>query len=566
MCGLTGCISNGNVCKIILESLKMLKGRGYDSTGIYFKNSNLEYLVKYGIDSVSGNIFSLLEDSIKNSYGNIGIGHTRWATHGAKTNSNAHPHMSNNGNITIVHNGIISNYLELKNKYLSEYNFHSTTDSEVIANLLEHFMKSFTIDESLKLLSESMVGTWSIIISISDSDSLYFLKNKSPLLIGFNKDLAIITSEESGLLSLVNQYYTFDDMTYGFITQTEIILYKGNSELNYPSDDFYNELPLDTSSNMYKEICDQQNLIIYNSDIKIDFNNFSKLIILGCGSSYNAGLIGGHYIRNLKVFNTVEIIEASLFNDSYLVDTEKLCIVVISQSGETRDLDNAISNIKNIPIIGIINVQNSLIAKKCQHVIYTKCGKEYAVASTKSTTAQIIALMKIGEIKKYGCYSEKFLKYLSLFKEQVKHIINDGSDSFDITARKILDSNGSLFILGTDNLYYTALEGALKIKEIGYIHAEGYPMSALKHGTYALITRETNIIMLYQSETHYTKSIKEELLLRGANIISVNVPHNEIFYPLLSIIALQLISYNIAILKNINPDMPRNLAKVVTTD
>ena len=666
MCGIFGTIrnfncNNINIVKLILRGLNLLKNRGYDSCGIYLNNiDNIKYIKKFGIDGdkINNNgynindIFILLEknlDKIEDpSIYNVGIGHTRWATHGGKTDFNSHPHISNDNKITLVHNGIISNYEELKNIYLKNYEFKSNTDTEVIANMIQYLRLTYPlleIEDILKELSNILEGTWACIIHIEDKiNKLYFIKNESPLLIGKNNSITILTSEPSGFLNQVDKYILLREKTYGYVdTNGEIKINGEYTELDLiKSDDNEIELSSEYKHWMLKEIYDQINLSVltdpitniirYNKNsinLNLDFIKKEQkyLYIIGCGSSYYAGLIASNYFRYTKAFEFVNVFDGGEFTKAHLEsinDPEKnLLIILLSQSGETRDLNIATticreysSNRKNklqinklindstileftsnnlyndkinnnkegeIKILGIINVIGSLISRRTIDNIYTNCGRENAVASTKSCTAQIISCLLLAIYKSeinntlIPELKNKFINDLDNLQSDIIKTI-ELNDVIEKIAKKIISKNKfNMFLLGKDELCGSALEGALKIKEIAYIHAEGFNITALKHGSYALIEKDTPIIIIYKNRDHFIKSIVEEIKTRGAYVIeissecinsedSIKLPINKTFTGLLSVIVLQLLSYHLCLLKGNDPDRPRNLAKVVTVD
>jgi len=684
MCGIFGIIKikntnlnlniSTNLQELIISALNLLKNRGYDSCGIYLTNQSeseynnkYEFIEKFGIDGEiiknkklnqikTYDIFNLMEDKIKQIPVNInftkGIGHTRWATHGGKTDSNSHPHISSNGKIKLVHNGIISNYDELKQKYLPNYKFNSSTDTEVIANMIEYLKETEptkSMEEILNLLIELMEGTWACIISDFDNPSkLFFIKNESPLLIGLSESEQVImfTSEPSGFMNMISKYILLREKTYGYISTNGEIKINGEYkelELIKSTD---NDIKLNPSYShwMIKEINDQSKLNVlidpitnqlrYSQDNiilpNIDFIRGCKyLYIIACGSSYYAGLLASNYFRFTKAFEFVNVFDGGEFTRAHLeaIDNpeENLLVLLISQSGETRDLNIAAticrefssnrkkklkpnnllykndsvndfvnieqnnnleleSNNNEIKIIGIINVIGSLISRRTIENIYTNCGRENAVASTKSCTSQILACLLLA-IYKSELNSKlkpelknKFLFDLNKLQTDIIQTIGLEEKIKSISANILKKNKSSIFILGKDELNGAALEGALKIKEIAYLHAEGYNISALKHGPYAMIETDTPIILLYKNRDHFVKSIVEEIKTRGAYVIeisydcnyndsnSIQIPTNKTFTGLLCVIVMQLLSFHLSIAQGINPDMPRNLAKVVTVD
>jgi len=685
MCGIFGIIkilkinniNSMNIQSMILSALNLLKNRGYDSCGIYLNgepNNSIEFIDKIGVDgdiiqklknekNYTGDIFEIMKEKInllseKKCETNFvkGIGHTRWATHGGKTDYNSHPHISNDNKIKLVHNGIISNYDELKKKYLNEYNFSSSTDTEVIANMIQYLKYTYPLnpmEEILKKLSELMEGTWACIISDSDyNNKLFFIKNESPLLIGKSEDsenqVIMFTSEPSGFMNMVSKYILLREKTYGYIsTDGEIKINGEYKELDLiKSSD--NDLKLDPSYShwMIKEIYDQsklnvlidpitQNLRYSQSNVILPNLSFiagcKYLYIIACGSSYYAGVLAANYFRFTKAFEFVNVFDGGEFTKAHLEAIEEpeknLLVVLISQSGETRDLNiaaticrefssnrkktlqpnnllhkndstndfinNITENAKNISnenlnceikIIGIINVIGSLISRRVVENIYTNCGRENAVASTKSCTAQILVCLLLA-IYKSELNSKlkpdlkvKFLNDLDKLKIDIDYTIGLEDKIKSISSNILEKKKSSMFLLGKDELQGAALEGALKIKEIAYLHAEGYNISALKHGPYAMIEKDTPIILLYKNRDHFVKSIIEEIKTRGAFVIeispdcvfadenSIQIPSNRTFTGMLCVIVLQLLSYHLSIAQSINPDMPRNLAKVVTVD
>jgi glucosamine--fructose-6-phosphate aminotransferase (isomerizing) len=500
--------------------------------------------------------------------------------------------------------------------------------------------------EILKELTILLEGTWACIIQVEDElDRLYFIKNENPLLIGKNDELFILTSEPSGFMNMVEKYILLRDKTYGYLdTNGNIEIYGEYTELKLiKSEDNDITLPNEYEHWMYKEIHDQINLSVltdpitnnirYNYEniiLNLDFIKPCKyLYIIGCGSSYYAGLIASNYFRYTRAFEFVNVFDGGEFTKAHLDAVENpeknLLIILISQSGETRDLNiatticreyssnrrnkleinnlinnsysfedistpekintnnNQIDELDEIKILGIINVIGSLISRRTIDNIYTNCGRENAVASTKSCTSQIIACLLLAIYKseinnKLNIdLKTKFINDLDKLQINITETIQL-EDQIKRIAKEIINKNKfNMFLLGKDELYGSALEGALKIKEIAYIHAEGFNITALKHGPYALIEENTPIIVIYKERDHFIKSIIEEIKTRGAFVIeispkcndnsnSIRLPTNKTFTGLLAVIALQLLSYHLSILKEINPDRPRNLAKVVTVD
>jgi glucosamine--fructose-6-phosphate aminotransferase (isomerizing) len=666
MCGIFGCIRNSqskietSLGDLIIKALNLLKNRGYDSCGVFLTDEINSYITKFGIDGEIikkakeegiNDIFVLLEKDLQKLENSekytSGIGHTRWATHGGKTDYNSHPHNSNNNKITLVHNGIISNCEDLKQKYLSTFEFKSNTDTEVIANLIQYLQEennTKTFEEILSLATNILDGTWACIIHNKDEpNKLFFMKNENPLLIGLSENLIMLTSEPSGFMNLVDNYLLLREKTYGYVTSNTYKIngdYKELALLKNNDDD----ITLSKSFNhwMRKEIQDQTklNVLIDPINKKLRYNQsnilfnmeFIKpckyLYIIACGSSYYAGLIASNYFRFTKAFEFVNVYDGGDFSRVHLEAIENperdLLVILISQSGETRDLNiatticreyssnrinilepnklieksdpinillddnykldyNVQRDANEIKIIGIINVIGSLISRRTIDNIYTNCGRENAVASTKSCTSQILAclLLSIYKAELNGKLDEKiknkFLTDLNRLETDIMNTI-ELENQIQKLAKTLLSTNiKSMFLLGKDELHGSALEGALKIKEIAYIHAEGFHISALKHGPYAMIENGTPIILLYKQRDHFVKSIVEEIKTRGAFIVEISpnapntennliLPNNKTFTGLIAVIALQLLSYHLSVEKNINPDMPRNLAKVVTVD
>jgi glucosamine--fructose-6-phosphate aminotransferase (isomerizing) len=640
MCGIFGCLTkkknitlnDTKMINIIYDALSLLKNRGYDSCGIFLRDTeNNSITLKYGVDgkiiksSCYNDIFKLLEMNIKkyNIYNyNIGIGHTRWATHGEKTDENSHPHTSNGKKVTLVHNGIISNFEDIKKKYLSNYNFISKTDTEVIVNLIEFLYISKStkstikitdiILEILKEITEIMEGTWACIISVLDEpDKLFFIKNENPLLIGQNNDLVIFTSEPTGFMNMVDTYILLKEKAYGFIDNNgykEIRgEYTGLPLLKLNDNDI--TLPENYLHWMRKEIDDQTKLSVLidpitnqprynNNNILFNFDYIKKckyLYIIACGSSYYAGLIASNYFRYTKSFELVNIFDGGEFTQAHLDaitnPEQDLLILIISQSGETRDLNIATTICRNyslnrknkLNILGIINVIGSLISRQTIDNIYSNCGRENAVASTKSCTSQIITCLMLAIYKAElnnnldNELKKKFYKDLQNLGSDITIVLSLEDKIKQIAIYILKGSPKSIFLLGKDELYGSALEGALKIKEIAYIHAEGFYITSLKHGPYALLEKNTPVFILYKKKDHFVKSIIQELITREAMVIeisetveendySIKLPTNKTMTGLLSVIVLQLLSYHLSILQDINPDRPKNLAKVVTVD
>jgi glucosamine--fructose-6-phosphate aminotransferase (isomerizing) len=620
MCGIFGIISINkiNIYKYILDGLIQLQNRGYDSSGIgIINNINSNNHVFEIIKKATNNNMNSIEylsnynniNNINNNY--VGIGHNRWATHGGKTDYNSHPHISNDKKILLVHNGIIENYIELKKMLLdNNYTFYSDTDTEVIVNLISFFYKNNNIIHSINETIKLLRGTYGLIIlSIDNPDNIYCIRQGSPILIGYNDDVAIITSEQSGFCKLVNNYIVIDNNDLCVISNiNNTININTNSE--YKLKDIklgnYELSPYPYKHWTLKEIFEQpysiNSSLNFGGRIKNDYEvklggveNYTELLIdiehiifLGCGTSYHAGLYATSIFKNICDFTTVSAFDGGDFTENDIPKKGKTAFILISQSGETKDLHRIIkiANDNNIITIGIINVVDSLIAREVLCGIYCNSGKETAVASTKAFTSMIICMSLLAV-----WFAQK--KNINLLKR--KQIINDLrnlSDQFTKCIRYCDDKlknitfntdDNNMFILGKGTDEYISYEGALKIKEIAYIHAEGYSASSLKHGPFALLDENMNVILLDCADYHdKIRNCYEEVKSRYAKILLISnnekinhenkimIPYDKTFGSLLAVIPLQLIAYYSSInntkYPNINPDLPKNLAKVVTVE
>lgn len=628
MCGIFGILSlleNQDISKIIINSLIQLQNRGYDSSGICLLNNNNlsenNFIIhKYASTLNESSIDKLIslnisQNLIKEQINiNIGIGHNRWATHGGKTDINAHPHISNDKNFVLVHNGIIENYQELK-KFLIEknYSFYSQTDTEVIVNLISYYFQQYNNTfEAIKKTINELQGTYGIIvINKLEPNNLYAVRNGSPLLIGSTDDYALITSEQSGFCGLVNTYITLqnDDIC--------TIIKDKHNKISIETSNQYiqkqiNLINYEQTSEPFlhwtiKEIYEQPNTIFNainrggriknNSEVKLggleqnieNLRDINNLILLGCGTSYHAGLYSMNYLKTLCNFNTVQVFDGAEFTEYDIPKIGKTAFVLISQSGETRDLYHSIeiAREQDIITIGIINVVDSLIAREVDCGIYCNAGREIGVASTKAFTSQVICLSlmavwfaqihNLNEFKRI-----KIIKDLHNLSNDFKNTINNINQDIENIASQYTKYN-NLFLLGKGTDEYIAKEGSLKIKEISYIHSEGYSASSLKHGPFALLDENFPTIILNCIDEYSSKILNcyEEVHSRNSPIIlitnnnnlninndsiKINVTKNNSYSSLIGIIPLQLLAYYLSIKKNINPDIPKNLAKVVTVE
>ena len=623
MCGIFGILTNlqnFDISKIIINGLIQLQNRGYDSSGIcLLNNKNNELIIhKYASTLNESSIEKLnklnISQSIINSNINIGIGHNRWATHGGKTDINAHPHISNDNNFVLVHNGIIENYQELKKNLIeNNYSFYSQTDTEVIVNLISYYYnQSENTFESIKKAINVLQGTYGIIlINKKEPSNLYAVKYGSPLLIGSNEELSIITSEQSGFCNLVNSYITLQNKDICILRKLE------NNKIIIETSQQYIEKNINinnykTSPDPYpywtlKEIYEQPETI-YNAinrggriknniEVKLggleqyinQLKDVNNIILLGCGTSYHSCLYGMNFLKTLCNFNTIQIFEGAEFNEYNIPKIGKTIFILISQSGETRDLYKCIDIAKenNIFTIGIINVVDSLIAREVNCGIYCNAGREIGVASTKVFTSQVICLSMMAiwfaQINNLNEYKRiKIIKDLQNLSNDFKNTINNVDKEIQKISNEFIKYN-NLFLLGKGTDEYIAKEGSLKIKEISYIHSEAYSSSSLKHGPFALLDENFPTIILNCNNEHTTKTLNcyEEVYSRNSpiiiitnnynfqlkkNSIKIIVSENNSYNSLLAIIPLQLLAYNLSIKKGINPDIPKNLAKVVTVE
>lgn len=600
MCGIVGYIGTANAKELLLRGLEKLEYRGYDSAGIAVRNEE-----EIKVFKEKGRIAELRKAASDDFDGNIGIGHTRWATHGVPNYENAHPHQSTSGRFTLVHNGVIENYEQLKNEFLSGITFKSDTDTEVIVELIEHFSnEGLTTEDAFNKVLSLLHGSYALgLLDEQDADTIYVAKNKSPLLVGIGDGFNVIASDAIAMLAVTDTYKELVDNEIVIVKRDEVII--KDREGNVIERDSY-KAEIDASDvekgtydhYMLKEIHEQPGVmrnIIQNyqdeeGNLKIDKEiiedvaQADRIYIVACGTSYHAGLVGKEYIEKWAGVPT-EVHVASEFVYNMPLLSEKPLFIFISQSGETADSRAVLVEAKRLghKALTITNVPGSTLSREADHTLILHAGPEIAVASTKAYTAQIAVLAILSQVvanahnKNTGV---DIIPELAKVTTAITAIVDDAPKMEQI-AKDFLETTRNAFFIGRTMDYYVGLEGALKLKEISYIQAEGFAGGELKHGTIALIEEGTPIIALATQEK-VNLSIRgnvKEVVARGANpcIISMEglehdqdtyvIPHvHEMLSPLVSVITLQLISYYAALHRGCDVDKPRNLAKSVTVE
>lgn len=610
MCGIVGYVGNKNASKIIINSLKRLEYRGYDSAGIaLFNDKSIVVEKKIGfIDELASHLENL--DMVNC---NIGMGHTRWATHGKPSLANAHPLVYNK--VVVVHNGIIENYFSLRQELIKNgHNFISDTDTEVIAHLLDDFLEKTDPLIALKQLQQKLEGAYALGIMIEGiNDKIFFIKNRCPLVVALGKQEAYLASDELALVNNADSFYRLLDEEFGYISLNDIKIYslaEGKKEVIFQDMDA-NENSLSLCGHkhfMHKEIFEQplavQNLLkssMQQDKIELDKNNVNldkalscnKIQIIACGSSYIAGLLVKEDLEKLLKIPT-EVDFASEYRYKHKLTDENTLLIVISQSGETADTLAALEEGSKLgaKCLAITNVATSAIARFCKNSvgnIFLQAGIEISVASTKSFVSQVLALKLLSlelAYKKMLITFEEQKKYLdSLLKlpSFINEILKQDNHIADI-AFKLKEQNNMLYI-ARGELYPIALEGALKMKELSYIAAQGYPAGELKHGPIATIDKDMVVVVLMDNDELSKKTMSNlcEVKARGASIIAVtNIDNHQAYkeadyfidimcqekfiLPIIAAVSMQLLAYHLAYAKGLNVDKPRNLAKSVTVE
>lgn len=581
MCGIIGYVGKKR-CSIdvIIDGLKHLEYRGYDSAGIaYVKDNNV--VIEREVGRISN-----LESVLKKDTSHIGIGHTRWATHGKPTKENAHPHKV--GNITLVHNGIIDNFMELKSTLMSEgYTFKSDTDTEVAAAYIDSLYKENNdMIKSLSICVNNFLGSYAFgIINELETDVLYALRKDSPLIIGVGENENFIASDVPSILKYTNKYIDIENDEIVKITKDEVTVYDKNCNIiNKEISVFEGNANLVEKNGyetyMLKEIHEEAEVIKKTSEASIDFDitKYDEIDIVACGSAYHAGLVGKYMIEKLCNIKVNVCIASEYQYDKHFYKGKTL-VIAISQSGETADTKKCvnIANDMGVDTLGIVNVKGSSIARICKHVIYTLAGPEIAVATTKAYLAQITTLILLAVKNSKEKINTEDLQKLPYY---IETLINKDYTSL----ANMLYTKDDIYFIGRGIDYALCMEGSLKLKEISYIHSEAYAAGELKHGTISLISEGTPVIVVATSDELYLKTISnaKEAKARGAYVILVtdkevinegvydeliSIPKvTEELRPILTIIPLQLISYEVAKLKGNDIDKPKNLAKSVTVE
>lgn len=615
MCGIVGYIGYREAYPIVIKGLKRLEYRGYDSAGIMLFDGN-----GLKVSKTKGKVSDLEEKSkdIAVSKAVIGMGHTRWATHGVPNDVNSHPHLSNSGKLAIIHNGIIENYEPLKKELINRgYVFKSDTDTEVLVNLIEEVQKkeNFKLGKAVQVALNQVVGAYAIcVFDVDKPDEIVVARLGSPLAIGVGKDEFFIASDASPFIEYTSNAIYLEDEEMAIVRQHKPLKIRKIKDDSLV-DPYIQELQMNLEQIekggydhfMLKEIYEQPNVIkdTYRGRLHANegiiqmagvednlekFINAERIIIVACGTSWHAGLVAEYVIEEFSRI-PVEVEYASEFRYRNPIISSKDVVIAISQSGETADTLAAIklAKEKGAFVFGVCNVVGSSISRESHAGAYTHAGPEIGVASTKAFTTQITVLtmiaLRLAKVKGTLSNSDfhRYLQELELIPEKVLEALSTNDIAKEI-ATKYKDASNCLY-LGRGYNFPVALEGALKLKEISYIHAEGYPAAEMKHGPIALIDEKMPVIVIAPKQGHYDKVVSniQEIKSRSGKIIAVvtkgdtqvkeladhviEIPEtSDALSPLITTIPLQLLSYHIAVLRDCNVDQPRNLAKSVTVE
>lgn len=605
MCGIVGYVGTRNASEVLIAGLKKLEYRGYDSCGIATINNGVFKIIK-----TTNRIEGLACEIKEFEKSEIGIGHTRWATHGGVTESNAHPHISNDKKIVVVHNGIIENYMAIRDMLKNKgYTFYSETDTEVIPNLISMYYKGDLL-KAMQSATKIMEGSYAIAaVSIDELEKIIVTKRNSPLIVGIGEKENFIASDFSAILKYTNNISILENGEFAVIEKASVKFFDNNLQPRGNEIKVIETIDEDTEKNGYEhfmlkeinentitikksldEYIDNKNLLKLKLEFSEDYiKNIKYIHIVACGTAMHAGLNGKNIIENLtRIPVNVEV--ASEFRYKNPILSKDDLVIFISQSGETADTIASIELVKErgIKYLSIVNVKESTIDRMSENVLYTKAGPEIAVASTKAYIAQVLLLdifaIYLAKIRNsYNiCELEKLIEELKILPVKVQEIF-ENDEKYIEYAKKIVEDR-DVYYLGRGLDYYIALEAALKLKEISYIHSDALQFGELKHGPIALIEEGTHAIAFCTSKKLLDKAINniKEIKARGASVLVVttipNLPKdvyddiillpsvNDFFAPIEAIIPMQLIAYHVTVMKNLDVDKPRNLAKSVTVE
>lgn len=610
MCGIVGYLGSRKAAEVIVEGLSKLEYRGYDSAGVAVNSSNEEEL---NIRKFKGRLSVLAEDLEKNPIdGNLGIGHTRWATHGEPSDVNSHPHFNQAKTIAVVHNGIIENYMEIKEELVSEgVKFESQTDTEVIAHLVDKYYEGNLLDAVYKTISK-LRGAYALgVICKEHGNELVAVRKDSPLVVGVGEGENFIASDIPALLKYTRDVYFLENGEVVHLKDENVTVYDSNRNLvekevfhvtwdveaaskggyDYFMSKEIHEQPTGVRETLERRLDDNGNIVLDSINIsKEDLEKINKVYIVACGTAYNAGLLGKYAIEKFVNIPVITDIASEFRYSDPFVDENSL-VILVSQSGETADTLAVLrdSKAKGARILSITNVVGSSIARESDDVFYTWAGPEVAVASTKAYTTQITSLYMIAldfAIKKGTITREFYDSMISKMKDIPSKIqeILDNEEYIKEVAKTVVNSDHA-FYLGRGIDYSLAMEGSLKLKEISYIHAEAFAAGERKHGTIALIEKGTPVIAIATQEKLFEKMVSnmEEVRARGAYVVAIAQSHNkdvekaadkiiyipnsdDILSPILAVVPMQLLAYHVSVLRGCDVDKPRNLAKSVTVE
>ncbi len=592
MCGIVGSVGLKNPKEYVTKGLKMLDYRGYDSAGIAFFNSGIK------IYKDVGSVEHLMTIVPKTITTNIMIGHTRWATHGAPTKLNTHPHISFNQRICLVHNGVIDNYKELKDFLLkNNYSFYGETDSEVVANLLEYYyLENNDIIETIKKVKSLIKGSYAITFFTDDAqDTLYILKKASPLVIGKGSDFNLVASDASPMIDYTNEFIELEDNEFGYINSKEVVIFNEQGDIT-SKEIIHKDIELISHDlkgyphYMLKEIEEipqtisrlintyfQDDKFQFDEQLIRDLKESDHILFIGCGTSYHAGLVGGRYFEKHNKSTSRFIASEWAFHPTY--PGAKPFIIMISQSGETADLIHCLKIIKehNLKNLIITNTGGSTLDRNCDYSLLLHSGVEVSVASTKAYVAQVTLLAML------SAALDNDKSVVSDLRQAI-NVVNDIQDNYKPMIMKVakeLMNKKNIFYLGRSFDYFLSLEASLKLKEISYIHSEAIPGGELKHGPIALIEKDLPVIVFITDPDTAApmRGNIEEVKTRGAKVYVVSTkelstPEDTIvvkdYAYYLSSVAISCIAfylaYYVSLAKGLNVDKPRNLAKSVTVE